>query len=91
MARFVVGAALGEFEGFIAEAALGGWGERGEVIAAFLRAARLGLFDLSWNVLCPGCGGVLDANATLKTIHAKSMIAPSVRPATNPRSTRWSR
>ena len=38
------------------------------VIAAFLHAARIGLFDLSWNVLCPGCGGVLDANATLKTV-----------------------
>src|SRR5260221_351405 len=37
-------------------------------IAAFLHAARLGLFDLSWNVLCPGCGGVLDAGATLKTL-----------------------
>ena len=36
-------------------------------IAAFLHAARLGLFDLSWNVLCPGCGGVLDAGTTLKT------------------------
>src|SRR3712207_505074 len=38
------------------------------VIAGFLHAARLGLFDLSWNVLCPGCGGVLDSNATLKTL-----------------------
>lgn len=38
-------------------------------IAAFLHAARLGLFDLSWNVLCPGCGGVLESNATLKTVH----------------------
>jgi len=38
------------------------------VIAAFLHAARLGLFELSWNVLCPGCGGVLDASATLKTV-----------------------
>lgn len=37
-------------------------------IAAFLHAARLGLFELSWNVLCPGCGGVLDSNATLKTL-----------------------
>jgi class 3 adenylate cyclase len=36
-------------------------------IAAFLHAARLGLFDLSWNMLCPGCSGVLDAGATLKT------------------------
>jgi class 3 adenylate cyclase len=38
-------------------------------IAAFLHAARLGLFDLSWNILCPGCGGVLDSNTTLKTVH----------------------
>src|SRR5512140_2306621 len=39
-----------------------------DVIAAFLHAARLGIFDMSWNILCPGCGGVLDAGATLKTV-----------------------
>ncbi len=38
------------------------------VIGAFLHAARVGIFDISWNVLCPGCGGVLDSNATLKTV-----------------------
>ncbi len=38
-------------------------------LAALLHAARLGLFELSWNVLCPGCGGVLDASATLKTVN----------------------
>ncbi len=38
-------------------------------IAAFLHASRLGLFEMAWNVLCPGCGGVLDANASLKTVH----------------------
>src|SRR6202521_175142 len=38
-------------------------------IAAFLHAARLGLFELSWNVLCPSCGGVLDAIATLKSVN----------------------
>ncbi len=38
-------------------------------IAAFLHAARLGLFELSWNVLCPGCGGVLDAGTTLKNVN----------------------
>ena len=27
-------------------------------IATFLHAARLGIFELAWNVLCPGCGGV---------------------------------
>jgi class 3 adenylate cyclase len=39
------------------------------VIAAFLHAARLGLFELSWNVLCPGCGGVLDTSTTLKSVN----------------------
>lgn len=39
------------------------------VIGAFLHAARLGLFELSWNVLCPGCGGVLDSNTTLKSVN----------------------
>jgi Family of unknown function (DUF5939) len=39
------------------------------VIAAFLHAARLGLFELSWNVLCPGCGGVLDVGSSLKHVH----------------------
>ncbi|MBX3498139.1 MAG: adenylate/guanylate cyclase domain-containing protein [Alphaproteobacteria bacterium] len=38
------------------------------VIAAFLHAARAGIFELSWNVLCPGCGGVLGANTSLKTV-----------------------
>jgi class 3 adenylate cyclase len=38
-------------------------------LAAFLHASRLGLFELSWNVLCPGCGGVLGASATLKSVH----------------------
>ena len=38
------------------------------LIGAFLHATRLGLFDLSWNVLCPGCGGVLDASTTLKSV-----------------------
>ena len=34
-----------------------------KVISAFLHASRLGLFELNWNVLCPGCGGVLDSSA----------------------------
>ncbi|HYU10972.1 MAG TPA: adenylate/guanylate cyclase domain-containing protein [Stellaceae bacterium] len=38
------------------------------VIAAFLHAAQLGIFELSWNVLCPGCGGVLGSSATLKSV-----------------------
>jgi class 3 adenylate cyclase len=39
-----------------------------KVISGFLHASRLGLFDLSWNVLCPGCGGVLGAHDTLKSL-----------------------
>jgi class 3 adenylate cyclase len=39
-----------------------------KVISAFLHASRLGLFDLGWNVLCPGCGGVLGAHDTLKSL-----------------------
>ncbi len=38
------------------------------VIAALLHAARLGLFEMSWNVLCPGCGGVLDTASSLKSV-----------------------
>src|SRR5438477_7995045 len=39
-----------------------------DVIAAFLHGARIGIFDMSWNILCPACGGVLDSGATLKTV-----------------------
>lgn len=38
------------------------------VISAFLHASRLGIFDLTWNVLCPGCSGVLDVHDTLKAL-----------------------
>ncbi|MBM6580155.1 adenylate/guanylate cyclase domain-containing protein [Microvirga sp. BT689] len=39
------------------------------VIAAFLHASRLGLFEMSWNVLCPGCGGVLETGMSLKSVN----------------------
>ena len=41
-----------------------------QAIAAFLHAAQIGLFDMSWNVLCPSCSGVLDANASLKSVRS---------------------
>jgi class 3 adenylate cyclase len=44
------------------------------VVAAFLHAARLGIFELSWNVLCPGCGGVLDTSSTLKSVKHEDYI-----------------
>ncbi|HTS20444.1 MAG TPA: adenylate/guanylate cyclase domain-containing protein [Casimicrobiaceae bacterium] len=55
-----------------------------KTIAAFLHAARLGIFELSWNVLCPGCGGVLDAGASLKSVnraeYACSLCAAGYEP-----------
>jgi class 3 adenylate cyclase len=45
-----------------------------KTIAAFLHAASIGLFDISWNVLCPGCGGVLDTNTTLKTMRQEEYV-----------------
>jgi class 3 adenylate cyclase len=38
-------------------------------IGGLVHAARLGLFDMSWNMLCPGCGGVLEAGAALKSLN----------------------
>lgn len=40
-----------------------------KALDAFLHASRLGLFEMSWNILCPGCGGVLNTNPTLQTVH----------------------
>ncbi|MBM7044428.1 MULTISPECIES: adenylate/guanylate cyclase domain-containing protein [Rhizobium] len=43
-----------------------------QAINAFLHGSHLGLFEMSWNVLCPGCGGVLDANTSLKTVQSET-------------------
>jgi len=40
-------------------------------IAAFLQAGQIGLLDMSWNVLCPSCSGVLDANTSLKSVRSQ--------------------
>mgnify|MGYP003694386177 CR=1 FL=1 len=61
-------------------------------ITAFLHAAQIGLFDMSWNVLCPSCGGVLDANASLKSVRSDEYYcAFCSRRTTSRRSTTWSR
>ncbi len=48
-------------------------GKRGlrvdDAIGAFLHGARLGIFEMAWNVLCPGCGGVLGESTSLKGVH----------------------
>ncbi len=43
-----------------------------KAIGGFLHATRLGLFELTWNVLCPGCGGVLDVTSTPKSVHKEA-------------------
>jgi hypothetical protein len=48
-------------------AAREGVGEE-RVIAALLNAVGLGIFEMSWNVMCPSCAGVLSANKSLKSL-----------------------
>src|SRR6516165_1465409 len=48
-------------------AAKEGMGED-QVIAALLNAVGLGIFEMSWNVMCPSCAGVISANKSLKTV-----------------------
>ncbi|QHO76024.1 adenylate/guanylate cyclase domain-containing protein [Bradyrhizobium sp. CCBAU 051011] len=38
------------------------------VVAALLNAVALGIFEMTWNVMCPSCAGVLSANKSLKTL-----------------------
>jgi Family of unknown function (DUF5939) len=40
------------------------------VIAALLNAVGLGMFEMTWNVMCPSCAGVLSANKSLKTLNS---------------------
>src|SRR5437899_7479673 len=48
-------------------AAREGLGEE-RVIAALLNAVGLGMFEMTWSVMCPSCAGVLSANKSLKTL-----------------------
>jgi class 3 adenylate cyclase len=48
-------------------AAKEGVGEE-QLIAALLNAVGLGLFEMTWNVMCPSCAGVLSINKSLKTL-----------------------
>src|SRR5664279_2762861 len=43
-----------------------------KAISGFLHASRLGLFAMNWNVLCPGCGGVLDSSLQLRSVHKEA-------------------
>lgn len=39
-----------------------------EAIDLFLYASKLGLFQMNWQLLCPGCGSVVKSFGTLKTL-----------------------
>lgn len=41
------------------------------VVGTLLHAARLGLVEMSWNVLCASCGGVLNANPSLRSVRGE--------------------
>jgi class 3 adenylate cyclase len=42
------------------------------VLETFLRATRLGLIDMYWELLCPECRGVAEGHGHLKDVHADS-------------------
>jgi class 3 adenylate cyclase len=39
-----------------------------EAIDLFLLAAKVGVFQMSWNLLCPGCGDAVQSFASLKSV-----------------------
>ena len=43
------------------------------VIAALLNAVGLGMFEMTWSVMCPSCAGVLSANKSLKTLNQRAV------------------
>src|ERR1700676_2189468 len=46
------------------------------VIATLLNAVGLGIFEMTWNVMCPSCAGVLSANKSLKTLDRAKYVCP---------------
>ncbi|HEY9897751.1 MAG TPA: DUF5939 domain-containing protein [Pantanalinema sp.] len=49
------------------------WGvERREVLKLFLHATRLGLLELTWDLLCPACRGPRERVSTLSQLNAQS-------------------
>ncbi|MEN8108236.1 MAG: DUF5939 domain-containing protein, partial [Pseudomonadota bacterium] len=40
-----------------------------EIVDLFLHCTQQGLFNLSWHMLCPGCGDIVTSFKSLETIH----------------------
>lgn len=41
-----------------------------EAVDLFLRASKLGLFDMNWELLCPACAAVVSSFSRLRAVHA---------------------
>jgi class 3 adenylate cyclase len=49
------------------------WGtDRRETLEMFLQAARLGLLDVQWELICPMCRGAAESHGSLGEVHAHS-------------------
>jgi class 3 adenylate cyclase len=49
------------------------WGvSRRAVLEMFLRATRAGIFDMSWDLLCPSCRGVAEGHSHLSEVRGAS-------------------
>ena len=49
------------------------WNEnRRAVLEMFLRATRAGIFDMSWDLLCPSCRGTTAGHTNLGEVHGRS-------------------
>jgi class 3 adenylate cyclase len=49
------------------------WGvNRRAVLEMFLRATRVGILDMSWDLLCPSCRGTSEGHSNLAEVHGNS-------------------
>src|SRR5713101_4814865 len=39
-----------------------------EIVNLFVHAAKVGLFDFAWNMLCPSCGSIVDSYLSLNEV-----------------------
>src|SRR5688572_1281745 len=56
-----------------------------DAITAFVHAAKRGIFEMAWSLVCPGCGGILedgkDLRAMRKPHYACSMCVENYEPS----------
>ena len=43
-----------------------------DVIDGFVHAAKVGLYEMTWNLVCPGCGGILEGGKNLKSVRKET-------------------